>query len=279
MTSTGLLPCPGYGSTQLSDLGGAVEVDPDRGGDDLDGASGASSVASAGDAVSGDVVPRQLLARRVQGGLVGFDGEHVVAASVDDQLGGVGLGMHGVHGHVSAGEVEGGQQGADGGDLVGLRCDSELSQDGAGVVVERRDQVRGRGGAGSGSADGLAVHGDDPALSHHVGACLQPGPEDRVQDGGVETVDSAADRRLRRHGASGTFQRGKEIGIGVGGPLRYRGERSCASSDSSDAHRQDPGQPMSGPAGMPRIGYGLQQGEQRGARRDTQKVRGRRGST
>ena len=96
----------------------------------------------AGDAARGHVAPRQRLARGVQRRLVPLDGGHIVTARLDEELGGVGPGMHGVHGHRHAFEAEPGEQGAGRGDLVAFRRNGELPEDSAGVVVERSDQVR-----------------------------------------------------------------------------------------------------------------------------------------
>lgn len=67
-----LLATAGDGAPELGDLGGAGELDPSRGGDDLDRAGRGAAVAAGGGTVAGHGLPREVLAGLEQGGLLAF---------------------------------------------------------------------------------------------------------------------------------------------------------------------------------------------------------------
>ena len=73
-------------------LGGAGEVHPLGGLDDLEGAPHPSAVSGVDPADGRHVLPGQVLERLVQTGLVGLDRQKVVPAPTADPLGGAGLG-------------------------------------------------------------------------------------------------------------------------------------------------------------------------------------------
>ena len=73
-------------------LGGAGEVHPLGGLDDLEGAPHPPPVGAVGGGDGRDVLPGQVLERLVQTGLVVLDRQQVVGAPGDDPLGGAGLG-------------------------------------------------------------------------------------------------------------------------------------------------------------------------------------------
>ena len=74
----GLLAFLRDGAAQLRDLGGAVELDPGRGQDGLDGAAGPAAMVRAHGRDGGDGGPGQLLELPVQRRHVALDGHHVV---------------------------------------------------------------------------------------------------------------------------------------------------------------------------------------------------------
>src|SRR5206468_1206689 len=84
----GLAP-DGDGAAQLGDQGGAGEGDPRRDVRGLDGAPYPAALGLLEVAVGRDVLPWQGFQPSPQGGAVALDGEHVVAAGADDELGGV----------------------------------------------------------------------------------------------------------------------------------------------------------------------------------------------
>ena len=71
-------------------------------------------------------------------------------------------------------QVHGGEQLGQGGDLVGLVGHPPLGQDRAGGLVQGRQEVGGRVGAGAGPAHGLAVHRDHCSSLDGAGARMQP---------------------------------------------------------------------------------------------------------
>ena len=77
----------------------------------------------------------------VQAGLVILDGEQVVAATIKDGLGDLGLGAHGVDGDEGASEREAFEQKRDGGDLVGLGRACLLAKHQALAAGPGRDHV------------------------------------------------------------------------------------------------------------------------------------------
>ena len=171
-----VLPSPdGSGAADPDHLGGAGEVDPCGGLDGLDGAPHPPAVAGVDARDGRDVLPGQFLEGPFQAGLVVLHGEHVVGAAAADPLGCAPLGVHGVGGDDRTVQVQGGEQLGQGGDLVGLVGHPPLGQGRAGGLVQGRQEVGGRVGAGAGPAHGLAVHGDHPAAGDGAGAGEEPG--------------------------------------------------------------------------------------------------------
>jgi hypothetical protein len=95
----------------------------------------------AGGVHDGDLPPRQPGELGVQTGLVDLDDQQVVGAAVDQEVGVVALGVHGVGRDDHLGEVHTGKQRLEGGDLVGRRAHLALGEHGAVVVVQRCQQV------------------------------------------------------------------------------------------------------------------------------------------
>ena len=145
----------GCGASDPHHLGGAGQVDPLGGLDGLDGAPHPPAVAGVDARDGRDVLPRELLERFAQGLLVRLDRQEVVGAAAADPLGRAGLGVHGVCGDQGPVQVQGGEQLGQGGDLVGLVRHSALPHDHSARLVQGRQEVGGRVGAGAGPAHGL----------------------------------------------------------------------------------------------------------------------------
>src|SRR3954453_21392414 len=126
----------------------APELGPRRRGDDLDRAGDPTTMALGCGAADGDVTPRPGLACPVQRGLVALDGEDVVPSGLDDELGGVGLNVHRVHGHHNAPSRSNPASKVRTAGIWLLFAVTELSERDADVVVERGDQMRSGGVAG-----------------------------------------------------------------------------------------------------------------------------------
>lgn len=99
----------GDGAPELSDLRRAGKGDPIGHGRDLDGAGDALPAPCGGLPGGGHIGPGQVLELVVQGGHVGFHGEHVIPARGGDECGGVGLGVHRIHRHRHPGQLQPGQ--------------------------------------------------------------------------------------------------------------------------------------------------------------------------
>ena len=154
-------------SGDLGGLAGVGELDPGGESDDLEGADLPTSVPGLDAAVGGlDIPPRERGELMPEAGLVALRPEHPVRAAAVQLLDVVALGVQGVDGDHGAGQVraaESVEQRRERGDLVGLAVDIDLPQDGAGVVVDRREQVPTRAGGPAGvcvpgAPHGLAVH-------------------------------------------------------------------------------------------------------------------------
>jgi hypothetical protein len=153
-------------------------------------------------------------------------GEHVVRARIDDQRGGIGLGVHRIHGHHHVFQVECLQESSHGRDLVALRRRGELSDDDAARVVERGDQVRGGHVLRAGATGGLPVDGDHPAAVHERGAGPHERADQRVQHGCVQTGHDSPEPRLVRCARSCQPEPGQVTWVAacqLGSPLRDRG--------------------------------------------------------
>jgi hypothetical protein len=221
---------------ELDDLGGVGEGEL-ADGDGFDGADLNAAVAAVAGAVKhGHVVPGQPLATCQQGGLVSLDGEHVVGMlAVDQQVGGVSVGVQRVGGDDGAGKVQVGQQRRHAGDFTGGAVDLLLGQDGAGGVVHGGQQVD-PPAVTDGTAEGLAIDRDRPSALVRAIPVGQPCAEHRAQLVGVDTGQGPADRRLGRHDPAGRAlaagaQRGTNDLRGVGGPFGDRGHRAGAGQD------------------------------------------------
>jgi len=201
------------------------------------------------------------------------DGEHVVPAGGDDEFGGVVLCVHCIHRHHDVLQVEQSEKVTGGGDFVALGCGGDLAEHGAGGVVERGDQVRRRRGWGAGTAHGLAVQGDDPATTDHLGACPAERADDRVEDVGVHPGEHPPDRGLTRPRRT---QLGEQLGGSLADPLPDRGERAGPGQHRRQPHSQQPRQRVPHPAWVPRVGNPPQQGDQ--ARTEVQGCVGRDGA-
>jgi len=171
--------------------------------------------------------------------LVGFDGEDVVTAGGGDLLRGAGLGVHRIHGDDDIGEVEEFQESLYCWDLVGLRGHRKLSDHGAGVLVERGDQVRRGRGFRPRAAHGFAVQGDHATRFGGVGA----GPHQRanvlVEEFGVETGEHPADGRLVRDRSADDPENPQSFDRLMGHPFTDRDERSRAAEDGCQSYRED----------------------------------------
>ena len=141
-----------------------------------------------------------------------LDCEYVVGVAAADPLGCAGLGVHGVGGDDRTVQVHGGEQVSQRGDLVGLVGHPPLGQGRAGGLVQGRQEVGGRVGAGAGPAHGLAVHGDHPAAGDGAGAGEEPGGQAGVEARGVQVLEDPPDRRLRRQGPPLLQAQGPQVG-------------------------------------------------------------------
>ena len=258
----------GAGAADLGDLCRAGEVHPAgqvrRGGDDLDAAGDPPAPGSVDGPMGGDVLPGQRLQDRSELGPVALDGQDVVAAGVDDDLGGVVLGMHRIQGDhcttISA-QVEQSEKGSHGGDLVALRRGRQLSEHGPGGVVHSSDQVRQDTIGAARAAQALPVDGDHPTPRDG----RRPGPHVRPdhagQDRGVDRRQDPADRCLRRNPARDP-QRGQDPGRLVAGPLSDHGIGPGAGHHRRDRDREHRRHAMAHTPLGPRIRHRRQHGQQ-----------------
>ena len=159
-------------------------------------------------------------------------------------------------------------------DLIALRCDGDLSEDSAGGVVERSDEVRRGLGAGACSAHGLPVDGDDPASSRDRCSGPQVGAEDEVKGVGFQACERTSDGRLAWPPPRDA-KLGQRVGRLVGYPLTDSDERPCSGQHRGQAHGQDRGEPVLQPAGVTGVRDRDQQAQQIGAgRRATRRREG-----
>jgi hypothetical protein len=129
------------------------EVQASDGGDLQAAELHAVVAAVAGVVGDGDLAPGQRLELLVQRGLVGLDDQQVGGVLLGDQPVGVGvLGVQRVGGNDRPGKVLPLQQGWELGDLVGGGVHVGLSQDHAGGVVHRGQQVHRRPAVMTGAA-------------------------------------------------------------------------------------------------------------------------------
>ena len=89
----------------------------------------------------GDVFPGKGFELGVQAWLVGFDGEDVVAAGLDDGVGGLALAVQRIGGDDRVADVDRVQKCSQHGNLVGLGADGELGEHGAGGLAQSAEQV------------------------------------------------------------------------------------------------------------------------------------------
>jgi hypothetical protein len=165
----------GDGAGQLQHLHHVREREASRDLSGFEHSFGGASVTVFGAAVQdGDVFPGKGFQLRVQAGLVGLDGEDVVAAGLDDGLGGLPLAVQRVGGDDRVGDVDRVEKCSQHGDLVGLGSDGELGEHGAGGLAQSAQQVHQVPGRVARAAQRLAVEGDHPPPGDHGGA--QPHP-------------------------------------------------------------------------------------------------------
>ena len=164
----------GAGASDLEHLGSGGEAHPGGGLDGLDGAPHPPTVAGVDARDGWDALAGQGLESTVQGLLVAFDRQHVVATLIADPLGGVHLGVHRIGAHHRPVEVQGFEKLPERGDLVGLVRHPLLGQDRAGGVVQSGQEMRRRHLPLTSPAHGLAVHRNDCSSFDGAGACAQP---------------------------------------------------------------------------------------------------------
>jgi hypothetical protein len=151
-------------------LGGVGEVQASHGGDLQLAKLHAAVAAVAGVVGDRDVAPGQGGQLVVQGGLVGLDDQDVGGVlSVDQPVGVLALGVHGVGGHHPSGKVQALQQGPELGDLVAGGVHVGLGQDRTAGVVHRGEQVDRRALVVAAAAQGLAVDRDPCRHGRGVG--------------------------------------------------------------------------------------------------------------
>ncbi len=115
----------GAGASDLEHLGSGGEAHPGGGLDGLDGAPHPPTVAGVDARDGWDALPGQGLESTVQGLLVAFDRQHVVATLIADPLGGVHLGVHRIGGDHRPVDVQGFESSLSAGislDLSATRC-------------------------------------------------------------------------------------------------------------------------------------------------------------
>lgn len=224
---------------------------------------GAAVTVTVLDALVGDrdLVPRKLFELSAQRQLVVLDGEDVVAAGIDDGLGGVTLAVQCVRGDDRLGDIECVEKRSQHRDFVGLRLDRELGEHGAGVLAQPGQQVYQVAGCVPGAAQGLAVEGGYPPSADHAGAQPRPRPEQIVQLIRRQFLQAAADRRFGRDRA-GHPELHQHVRRGVGGPLGDRHERARPSDHRGQRHRQHRRHRMPHAAPIARIGHTLKQLQQ-----------------
>ena len=156
-------------------------------------------------------------------------------------------------------QVQGGEQLGQGGDLVGLVGHPPLGQGRAGGLVQGRQEVGGRVGAGAGPAHGLAVHGDHPAAGDGAGAGEEPRCQAGVEARGVQVLEDPPDRRLRRQGPPLLQAQGPQVGrFQVGGVLPDRRQAAASRQYPRHGQAQDRDQGVAHAPPVPRIGHALQ---------------------
>jgi hypothetical protein len=209
--------------------------------DGLEGAQFNSAVrAVAGAVQDGNMLPGQAGATVQQGGLVGLDREQVVSVlAVDQELGGVGVGVQRIGGDHGAGQVQVAQQRLEPGDLTGGAVDLALGEHGAGGVVYRGEQMD-LPAVAPGAPQRLAVDRDRPSTLAGTVTVSQPCADHGGQQVRVHAGEGPADRGLGRHhpavgGIAACIERGADRLGGVGGPLGDRGDRPGAGQDRAAA--------------------------------------------
>jgi hypothetical protein len=172
-----------------------------------------------------DVFPWEVFELAVQGGLVGFDGQDVVGAAVDDGLGGVALAVQSIGGDDRPGDVDSVEKCSQLWYFVGLGAYGELGEHDTGLLAQSGQKVHQVTGAVAGSAQRFAVECDHPTATKHAGVQPHPRAEQRVEPIGGQPLQTAANRRLARD-SSGHPQPRQGLGRDVGGPPGDRRERA-----------------------------------------------------
>ncbi len=175
------------------------------------------------DVVEADVAPGQAAEALMQSGVVPLHDGQVVRSSFVQVGGVVVLGVQGVRRDDGVGQVDAVQERGEGRDLVAPAVDLSLRKDLA-AVGHRGDQCGGRPAGGAGTAEGLAIDGDDLPFRVRGLAC----PEE-VANGAVEGVavrsgeDEADGGGMGRADQSGGGTSRPEAGGGSGrDPSRAR---------------------------------------------------------
>ncbi len=188
------------------------------------------------------------------------------------------LGVQCVGGDHDIGQVGAGQgveQWRERGDLVGLALHLDLSQDGAGVVVDRREQVPAGlhhpvGVGVSGASQSLAVHGEHtapPGGRDCGGESLDEGADHGVEPVGVHPSDQPAGSRFR--GAASVYPEGdSDVAGQVSDPFGDRDERACSGRDRAHRSGEDHDQAVPDPATPARIDHPGQSDVQAGGEED-----------
>lgn len=159
------------------------------------------------------------------------------------------LGVQRVRRHHGPGQVQGFQQRREPGDLIGLAVHAGLPEHRAGLLIDRRQQVRGLPVAAGvpGAAQGFAVHGHRPPAAAGPSGCgsqprAEPGPDCGVQRVRVQRFQDPADGCLVRLEPLGQRviadpERSQDLRRRVRDPLADRRQRPRAGQ-----HRRRRGQ-------------------------------------
>jgi hypothetical protein len=171
-----------------------------------------------------------------------LDDQDVIGALAGDQeLGVITLGMQCVCGDHAPGQVQVFQQRGEPGDLIGLAVHAGLPEDGDGLLVDDRQQVRGLPVAGGvpGAPHRLAVHGQRPPGAPAAPGSLvsrpqppgEPGSHRGVERVGVDGFQDPADGGLIRwlepagQRITADPETGQDLRRRVGDPLAEGRER------------------------------------------------------
>ncbi len=202
-------------------------------------------------------------------GLVGFEGEEVVASLSGNLAGGGALGMGGVGGDDGVFQTEVAQQERGLDDLAALLRDAALGEDEA--LAGKPDVDDGAGalamggaGAAAAAAQDFAIHGKVAELERSVtgreGGDFQPGApvaqgvfELAGIKGGEDAVEGIVAGR-----ASGERQEGGEPALMAEGKMGHIHKGAASREEGAEAHQENFVEEMAGTALPARIGHGGQ---------------------